>query len=444
MAEFKNIQSFVPLNSVVKQAALDTYDDLTKVEARYTAWAVRGIKKLTRETLKSGKRFSILNVNQNLNNAQLPCDFKEEIFVGIITDKGEKIALNINPGIVSTQLIDEIPCDAECKAKCGCYPTQLCCDIERTQVINKILINDTYYDETVTTTLNPTGEYYVVTTTPVLNMDESGIDYITRKEYVTNFDVADCGCIKQTERNDALLEHLCYDLYCCYCTPCCASNTDFGGYRIFLENGIIQFDMSMKFDKVYMEYRGCLPKDGNEFLIPEVAVDTLTEYVKYKSIANKRGVPQSQIATWFDNYTRERSNMTKVLGRMSLNDILHSALLVPKFDYNTANVCASGSVFTRIRETQKLVTNTVYVDTGSVTPLTKPWLITVEGTEMTGGMTYNNSTIAGASYRIFSNVFNRFLTSSEYTDLPTGGFILNLGTVYGAGDFFDIMIKSYS
>lgn len=436
----QDLRTFIPISKVVKQAANDMYADFEKVQAQYTSWAVRGIKKITKETLKSPKRYAVLTVNQHLNNAVLPCDFKSEIGVFLINHCHEKVPLVINPNILNSALIQELSCEAECPAKCGCYPKTICDDIQTTQVINKITINDVQYDQTVTSTLLTGGEYYIVTTTPVWNTVKSMVDYVDSKEYVTTFDLATCGCIKPTPANDCRLEACCFDAWCCYCAPCSSSNSETGSYRIFEENGTIHFDGSMRATHVYLEYTGFLPKSGNEYLVPEVAFETLVEYTKYKSIANKKGVPQWERKDQKQSYIDERANMTKVLVRMPLSDIIHSALLVPKFSYNY-NRCGGDGVWTT--DTSSSVNNTAAIVAANMTVVNtincKPSIITTNGAEMNAGITYINSILSTAlSFRIFASAFNRFMNADEYTVLPQGGFTVLTG-VYGASDSFDVI-----
>ena len=156
--------------------------------------------------------------------------------------------------------------------------------------------------------------------------------------------MAECGCIKPTAQNSCRLEACCFEAWCCYCAPCENSSSETGGYRIFEENGTIYFDNAMKADKCYIEYSGFLPKSGNEYLIPEIAFETIVEYTKHKSIANKKGVAQWERRDQKQAYVDERSNMTKVMGRISLSDIVHSALLVPKFSYNYDS-CGNNGTF---------------------------------------------------------------------------------------------------
>jgi hypothetical protein len=423
------------------------YGDLSKDEARFTSWAVRAIKKLTAEALRSnGKRFAVLNINKNLNSAVLPCDFKEPIFIGIIDQCGEKIELNINSNIVNNFNLPEVECDTPCEAKCDCYPKQMCADLQTTQVINKIKINDTEYDETVTKTLMPNGEYYQVTTTPTMDFVSESIEYITKKEYITAFDLETCGCIKKTERNCAKLEAVNWDVYCCYCTSCKKSSTDFGGYKIFMETGTIHFDGAFRYDKAYIEYRGSLPKSGNEYLVPEVASETVIHLTKFFSVQNKKGVPISEKNWVFNNYLRERGNMEKIMGRMSLADLLHSALLVPNFSYNSDGCytpCSTSNSTYRNGYGTSTSTTTI-INTGGgggTTPTAQyPTIITFEGTEMVDGI-YTNALIATAvGVRIFANPFNRFLTPTEFNILG-GGQIEILTGEYGSGDWFDLFPK---
>lgn len=444
IAERKDITAFVPLKNVVRRALLDTWGDFAKDEARYQAWAIDCIKLLTRQTLKTGKRFALININKNLNSAILPCDFKEEIFVGLVDSCGEKIPLNINPNIVNNFLIEkEIPCDTPCPAKCNCYPKQLCNDLQTTQVINKITLNEIEYDQTVTKTLLPNGEYYQVTTTPVWNTVTDVVDYIDTKEYITTFDTETCGCIKPTARNECRLEACDWDLYCCYCTPCSKSNTEYGGYKIFYETGTIHFDGTMGCDKFYLEYLGSLPKSGNEYLVPEVAYETLIEMTKWYSVRNKKGVPQWERESFRNNFIIARTDMVKVMGRMSLTDIFHAASLVPQFNFNY-NVCNSrGSYVPCVTNTVQsgstvITTTTTVIPSGSCNPS----IYTTNGSLMEGGTKYNNPRLIGVPFRVFANSFNRMLTTSEYIVLPTGGFDLSpLGTVYGLADEFDIYPK---
>ena len=87
MTVSREIASMVPVRDIVRQAIMDTYGDFVNEEQRFTAWTIRGVKKLVRQTLRSGKRYVILNVNKNLRTAILPCDFEEELAVFVVNKR---------------------------------------------------------------------------------------------------------------------------------------------------------------------------------------------------------------------------------------------------------------------------------------------------------------------------------------------------------------------
>lgn len=446
MTQEVDINQFVPVSRIVKAAIADTYGDYDRDQARYSMWVVRGVKKLTRQVLKgSGRRFGVFNINMNLHSAFLPCDFEDELVVAVLDDCGTKHYLTPNHKIANTRLASEVPCENECDKGCECYPKQLCADLQTTQVINKIRINDTDYDQTVTSTLLPTGEYYVVTTTPYLNKEGNGIYWEDTKEYQTVFDVAECGCIEKTERNQCKLQELCYDLWCCYCSCGSGGDTDLGGYKIFKENNTIQFDRSMPFKKFYMEWRGSLPKSGNEYLVPEVAFEALVNFSKFKSVENKKGVPMNDRVWHWDRYLIEYDNMTKTLGHISLAAIIDSALRVPSFDYN-GRYCVSTSMKNASASQAAAASSSssssqIIVPTPSL-PSTgcNPSIITTNGQEMESGTTYHNALLIGVPFRVYANPFNRMMRSDEYEVLASGGFRVLTG-VYGLTDEFDIYPK---
>jgi hypothetical protein len=81
-----------------------------------------------------------------------------------------------------------------------------------------------------------------------------------------------------------------------------------------------------------------MPKVNGQYMVPEVAFETLVEYVKWKSIKDKKGTELWRIQMTFDDYIRERKNMMKILTRVSLSDIISAVRSTPKFnlDYNNS------------------------------------------------------------------------------------------------------------
>lgn len=324
------LKSLVPLSRVVRASIVDTYEDIGNVEERYSHWAARGLRKLLGETLRVAPRKVLLKVNKNFFTANLPPDFRIETFVGIINKKGRKESLVPAYDLVDTLGVVDIPCEDKC-AKCA-QPKSVCEDLEITESTNVVMINGTPYDETVVRRLYPNGNYSLETTTPVFNTQTSAVEYLTTSKLITNLDLKSCGCLESTKKNIEKVKRYCGDVYCDYFAGCSPCSQKYGSYKVFEEEGRIQFDQGFPFDEVYLEYYGFMHKIKGDYYVPQVAFETLVEWTKWKSIANKRGVPRWERNDGFAHYQRERGNMEKELGKISLSIIFAATGLNPKFD----------------------------------------------------------------------------------------------------------------
>lgn len=341
----QDLKRLVPLTRVVAAALIDTREDIGRCQQSYSHWAARGLKKLTRETLKTGVRRATLLVNKSTNSATLPPDFDSETYVGIIDQRGLKVPLKVNNRLVDFKNIEAVACEDRCTV-CN-QDKQICQDLTVTEETTLVDVNGVTAQQTVIKKLYPDGTYYLETRIPVWDVDSAGIIYTTTKEFITTIDLKPCGCIDDTPANVEKIRCCAYDVWCSYYAGCDNNcYTDYGGYRIFEDTGLIYFDRTVDFERVYMEYRGFMNKINGQWYIPEVAMETLVELVKYKSIQNKINIPDRVIDRWFNNYTRERGNMNKVLGRVSLAQIITSVGIIPKFDldYSPAMWCGSSIV----------------------------------------------------------------------------------------------------
>lgn len=321
---------FVPLKKIVHAALLDSYAEKGQSEDLYYHFAARGFNKLQREIIKQGKRYTLLEVNQNTNTATLPIDFEEELFVGILGANGMKLQLVPNGSIVNQNNVSLYDGPNKCKV-CN-SDTSICENLQITETSNPIVINDTTYEQKVVKKLYPNGDYYQETTTPFLDTELDTIVYRTDKEFIDHISLLPCGCIENTAANMATLQRCAPDAYCCYYAACDCGKADLGTYRIFEENNLIQFDYNFHFDKVYIEYIGSMPKIKGQLSVPAVAFETLVEWIKYKSVANRKNIGRLQVDQYFESYKRERHNMEKILGRVSLASIIDAATRVPKFN----------------------------------------------------------------------------------------------------------------
>lgn len=324
----------VPLKRVVAAALIDTHEDAGKYEETYTHWAARGLKLLDKQTFHTGKRKVTLTINRNTHTATLPPDFHEERMVAFIDKFGRRVPLRVRADIVDTKNIEEIECEDKCE-KCN-QNKSVCADLSVTEEVTLVNIQGSIYESTVLKKLYPDGRYYLETNIPVWDVDAEEVIYIKDKQFVTELSLKPCGCIEETEENIEKIRCCCYDAYCTHftdCSPAC-STEKVGGYRIFPESGLIQFDGHGDYTKVYMEYDGFMPKKNGQYQVPEVAFETLVNWVKFKSVENKRSVPLAERGWYMDRYKEARRDMDKVRGRIGLSQIIQAVGLIPKFEWD--------------------------------------------------------------------------------------------------------------
>lgn len=385
-------KKLVPLSRVVAAALIDTYEDKGKMQQMFSHWACRGLDKLQKETLKRGKQRAVISVNQNTKTATLPADFKKALFVGYINNRGIKIPLSINFDITNedsiTDLTDSCPV---CNQK-----KSICNDLTVTEDSETVVINNDFYDKTTIKKLYPNGDYFLEVTTPYYNTENSQVEYITTKEFIGKIKLKPCGCVEETTENIQTIHDCCYDAWCCHFTSCSSvCDTRAGGYNIFEDDGLIQFDFNFPHTKIYIEYLGFIPKVNGQYAVPEVAFETLVEWTKWKSVANKKSVPKWERDEYFENYSRERKNMEKIMGRISLAIIMKAVHTNPKFDYDSGFNSFCG------------LTNTVaYVSSSTECAPAQ----TASGSGNTTNNTINN---------IITNVINNNITHifNNYTEL---------------------------
>ena len=325
-------KKLVPLSRVVAAALIDTYEDKGKMQQLFSHWACRGLDKLQQETLKRGKQRAVLTVNQNTKTATLPADFKQELFVGYINSMGIKIPLLPNFDLTNEDSITDLSdlCPV-CNQK-----KSICNDLTVTEDSETVVINAAFYDKTTIKKLYPNGDYFLEVTTPYYNTENLQVEYITTKEFIVKIKLKPCGCVEETTENIQTIHDCCYDAWCCNFTSCSSvCDTKAGGYNIFEETGLIQFGFNFNHIKVYIEYLGFVPKVNGQFAVPEVAFETLVNWTKWKSVENKKSVPGWERGFYFENYRRERKNMEKMMGRISLAIILKAVHTNPKFDFDT-------------------------------------------------------------------------------------------------------------
>lgn len=321
----------VPLIKVVAAVIVDSYSDIGKVQQRVSHWLARKLKQLNRQSLKTGKRTVTLTVNRSTNTATLPADFDVESFVGVMVD-GKRIPLKLRPELVDSKSVEDIPCDDTKCPKCS-QDTKICNDLTVTEDTVLVTVHDTVQEQTIIKKLYPDGSYYLETRIPVWDEESQTVIFTTNKEFIASISLKPCGCIDDTPANIATIKCCCYDVYCNYYAPCDSScDINYGGYKIFEETGLIQFDKIGSFTKVYMEYLGFMPKKNGQYQVPEVAFETLVKWGQFMLVDGRMGIPNIEKQWRLNRYEIERKAMEKEMGRISLSQIIQAIGLTPKFD----------------------------------------------------------------------------------------------------------------
>ena len=333
----------IPLERVVNAALLDARKTAGQSKELFFHFAGRGLRKLQREELKIGVRRVLLPVNHNTKTVTLPPDFEREVFVGVVIN-GRKVPMVRDTLLVNVGQVEEIDPE-ECCPKCK-QDKAICDDLTVTESTDVVIVNGGSYDKVTIKKLYPNGDYYLEVNTPYYDTVTETVEYALIKKFITKIDLKDCGCPENTVENIEKIKSCNPDVYSCHYCPCDRSSSVRGGYLIFEETGLMQLDYNFNFDQVYVEFIGFMKKVNGQYVIPEVAFETLVEYVKYKDVQNKQNVSRGDKADYLESYRRERASMSKSMNLVSLNTILDAARSVPNFDINWGigkTICESTS-----------------------------------------------------------------------------------------------------
>lgn len=447
------LKRMVPLRKVVSAAMVDSYEDIGKAEQRFSHWGARGLKKFDRETLKTAFRNALLRVNRNTNSATLPLDFSEEINVFFYDEaRGVKIPLRRHTNLIDIKNLADIECVDRCP-KCN-QDKAICAEMTVTEETTMVQVGSGLEEQTIVKRLYPNGDYYLESRIPMWDYGTSSVIFRTQKDFITHIDLKPCGCLDDTEQTITKLQCICPDIYCQYYAPCDKNcNPDYGGYRIFPETGIIQFDNIGTFKKAYIEYWGFMPRVNGQYMVPEVAFETLVNYIKFKAVENKRNIPLWE-RTWTEGqYKKERSNMEKILGRISLSQIIDASELIPKFDIYIPRLldCVSTVVSTPTATTVQeecsptgqpvcppSTTVTTGGGTGSLYNLFSISAVAGNGSgHPTPGInTYQNNKLIGALGvdMIIVNNSNETIAGGNFSLDTVTGILTRIGNVWQTGD----------
>src|SRR6478736_1235610 len=97
-----NLYATVPLRKAVKAAAVDTGEDLSRVEEIYSSIGVRAVRLESHKTLRLNRRRVSIVVQNNIIG-HLPADFRELMSASLLDENGRKV-----PIVVDTEIFGPI------------------------------------------------------------------------------------------------------------------------------------------------------------------------------------------------------------------------------------------------------------------------------------------------------------------------------------------------
>lgn len=321
-----------PLSRVVAAAAVDKYEDFESVQHRYFHWGARGLKLLADQMLKRETRVALLRVNRMTMTAALPCGLDElgPIFVGVINSRGERVPLHSNNALVDLSGL-VLPKEETC-SKCS-QNKKACEELRVSEETTFVEIGGRSYEQVSIKKMQADGSYYLETRIPFVNQQTGDVDYISDKQFIAKLELEDCGCVKPTPENRKIIQCACPDVYYKYFAPCIQTcDNDYGEYKLLPERGFIQFSSRYKFDHVYIEYVDFLSKINGQYFVPEVAFETLVEWIKWRSIKDRKGVERWEKLDQQTAFETARSDMYIVSNRISLRHIIEVTERLPNFD----------------------------------------------------------------------------------------------------------------
>lgn len=334
----------VSLISAVKAAVIDTREDFTKVEATYSHWAVRILKDANHKLLRLGAFRGIFPIHASFKTANIPLGCRRITFIGIIDECGHKHSLREKNYLVGK--VEEEVCIDKCP-ECN-QGKDICENLTITEEkSNGHQLTDSTGTQTYINTSTKyfeNGGYYLVKKQWVLNIALNLVQEIITKDFIVEFDMLKCGCIAPTEDNIAKVKEHCYDCYCACFTPCREDSYDIGGYRV-LED-IIQFDLSIPYDKIYIEWEGMLPKKNGVYHIPEVAFEMIVSGIKTKRSWNNRSIPLTERQMDKADFVEKYNDCQRIVGRMGIGVILDSFNKIPKVDGGGGGNSTAGGLST--------------------------------------------------------------------------------------------------
>lgn len=187
---------------IVDSLLIRTKDKLGINRADYTSYLKDIWKKLNLKGIKESKRI-LIRVNRKNNSVEVPDDYFQFSTIYVFDDCGKIVPLAINTNL-SEEIVDlsrQKGCD------CGC---DLCAQVSNYEAIEEVVpatmpnSSVEYFTKRIVKKVNADGSYIQEITEPqqiFLNGAHTETKLVTSSEYICKLDVADNGCVLDTEEN---------------------------------------------------------------------------------------------------------------------------------------------------------------------------------------------------------------------------------------------------
>lgn len=318
-----NLANTISIEDVVK-GILQREGDTTGMNyLKYLSVAKDVYRELNLHAVRQTKR-AWVEVDKKTNTIKLPKDYMFFSSVSVEDECGRLIPLVINNNL-KYDIID-ISQDKDCHCECGCNSAS-CGGIKNYEVISGMQVaklpdgSDMAFATMTRKKVNKDGSMVVEKTFPKA-IYENGVwtktELVTEEEFICKLEVKDCGCVKENEKNNQVINACCGASFFsveCGGTSCKTSpqsltyNVSEGGDRII-------FPSSFHYAKVLLRYFYDAPL--KELRVPIIAKRAMMFGVKFEISNFDKKESMNRIMNFKRNYTNEMTKVRGLLNRYNL------------------------------------------------------------------------------------------------------------------------------
>lgn len=328
---YDNIFNTIPISDAVKAAAADTYEELPKVEERFTGWAIRVLRELNRKTLRYNKQNAKIGIGPT-GIIQLPPDLKQPIWQGFVDDCGRKVKIESATNLWQEETVKTYK---NCCQKCG--QSLDVCEALNTEVVTEVLPEkvteypyggtpigideDVVWTQTEKRTLAVDGALLIETIAPFYDPKSASVS-MGKVKYTEVLDVYECGCPAPSKKNLEVVKCYCPSVYDSFLLlDPCEDECELA-FQYFLDAGYGKVTGNFKFGYMLFTYLGDIPRRNGVYIMPEVSLEAVVEGIKHFRSRDRKSVPAQEKARLKQSYKEAIENMKRQIGSgLSVEDI---------------------------------------------------------------------------------------------------------------------------